>query len=263
MSDTLETYIPAQAGEMTFWRVLRAYVCEAQHETRRMFRTPVFTLVFLCLPVLLYLLFGLVIVGQNPNAAAGSTEFLFVGFVVVGIMGPGLFGFGQIVANEREQGLVQFKRALPMPTGAYLFAKLFMAMTFAAFVVATLLVAGGFTSIQLTMASCFRLAAAGILGAIPFAAIGFLIGVHTSSRGAIAIVNVVYQVMMHMSGLFFVLPGVLLSIAPIWPTYHLQQIMFFELGLPTHGSLWGHVAALLAMTLICTVIAWRRLKRSG
>lgn len=258
-----QTYIPAQAGEMAPWRVLRTYFCEAGYETRRMFRTPVFTLVFLCLPVLLYLLFGLVIIDQNSKSTSGLAEFLYIGFIVFGIMGPGLFGFGQIVANEREQGLVRFKRALPMPTGAYLFAKLFMAMTFATIVVATLLLAGAFTSIKLDLATCIWLAAAGILGSIPFAAIGFLIAVHTSSRGAIAIVNVVYQLMMHMSGLFFVLPGVLLSIAPIWPTHHLQQIMFFQLGLATHGSLWGHIAALLAMTLICGTFAWRQLGRAG
>ena len=36
---------------------------------------------------------------------------------------PGLFGFGVSLAFEREQGLLTFKQALPMPPGAYLLAR--------------------------------------------------------------------------------------------------------------------------------------------
>jgi len=49
-------------------------------------------------------------------------------------MAPGLFGFGVPIAIEREQGLMNLKRALPMPANAYMAAKMLTAIVFAAFV---------------------------------------------------------------------------------------------------------------------------------
>jgi len=42
-------------------------------------------------------------------------------------------------------------------------------------------------------------AAVGILGALPFCAIGLFFGVRTTSRSAPAFVNIMYQIMMHVS----------------------------------------------------------------
>ena len=44
-------------------RVLRAYLTEAKYECLRMLRAPSFGVIFLSLPVLLYLLFGVVLFG--------------------------------------------------------------------------------------------------------------------------------------------------------------------------------------------------------
>ena len=39
-----------------------------------------------------------------------------------------------VVAEDREQGLLTLKRAMPMPRGAYLFAKMAMAVLFPSFI---------------------------------------------------------------------------------------------------------------------------------
>jgi ABC-2 type transport system permease protein len=244
-------------------RLLRAYFTEAKYETVRMFRTPAFAIPFLGLPVLLYLLFAVALFGAAIRNDVNAGLFMFAAFALFGVMGPGIFGFGMLVANEREHGLLTLKRALPMPPPAYLIAKLLMAMLFAAIVMATMFAVIPLGHLHLSLAQYFALAAVGILGALPFCAIGLFIGVRASSSGAPAFVNIIYQVMMHASGLFYPLPKFLRAIAPVWPTYHLQQLFFRIVGVPSQGSAITHIAVLAGVTLVLTLFAVRRLARKG
>jgi ABC-2 type transport system permease protein len=68
---------------------------------------------------------------------------------------------------------------------------------------------------------------------------------------------------MHVSGLFYPLPKFLRAIAPVWPTYHLQQLFFTAIGLPSQGSAITHAVVLVALTFVLTVLAVRRLALKG
>jgi ABC-2 type transport system permease protein len=229
----------------------------------RMLRTPAFAIPFLGLPALLYLLFGVVIFGASIRNDPQAGLFIFAAFALFGVMGPGMFGFGMLVAGEREHGLLTLKRALPVPPPAYLVAKLLMALMFAVIVTATMLAVLPLGHLKLTAIQLFAAAAVSILGALPFCAIGLFIGVRTTSRSAPAFVNIIYQVMMHVSGLFYPLPKFLRAIAPVWPTYHLQQLFFSAIGMPSQGSAITHAAVLVALTFVLTVLAVRRLALKG
>lgn len=244
-------------------RPFRAYFTEAKYETIRMLRTPAFAIPFLALPALLYLLFAVVIFGAAVRNDPQAGLFLFAAFALFGVMGPGIFGFGMLVAGEREHGLLILKRALPMPPPAYLLAKLFMAVMFAVLIIASMLLVLPLGHLHLSVGQIFGAAAVCILGSLPFCAIGLFIGVLTTSRSAPAFVNILYQVMMHLSGLFYPLPKFLRTIAPIWPTFHLQQIFFRVVGLPSRGSATGHIAFLAILTVVLTLVAIRRLARKG
>jgi ABC-2 type transport system permease protein len=248
---------------MSARRLLNAYLMEAKYETVRMLRTPAFAIPFLGLPALLYLLFGVVIFGAAVRNDAQAGLFIFAAFALFGVMGPGMFGFGMLVAGEREHGLLTFKRALPMPPPAYLVAKLLMALIFAIIVTGTMLAVLPLGHLKLTVGQLFAAAAVSILGALPFCAIGLFIGVLTNSRSAPAFVNILYQVMMHLSGLFYPLPKFLRAIAPVWPTYHLQQLFFGAIGVPSQGSAITHVAVLVLLTFVLTFFAVRRLAVKG
>jgi ABC-2 type transport system permease protein len=248
---------------MSASRLLNAYFTEAKYETVRMLRTPAFAIPFLGLPALLYLLFGVVIFGAAIRNDPQAGLFIFAAFALFGVMGPGMFGFGMLVAGEREHGLLTLKRALPMPPPAYLVAKLLMAVMFAVIVTATMLAVLPLGHLKLTVGQLLAAATVSILGALPFCAIGLFIGVRTTSRSAPAFVNIIYQVMMHVSGLFYPLPKFLRAIAPVWPTYHLQQLFFSAIGVPSQGSAITHVAVLVALTVVLTLVAVRRLALKG
>lgn len=256
----------AIAVTMTPSRLARAYVVEAGYESLRMLRAPAFAIPFLVLPVVIYLLFGVAMAGpqiaKNPRVA----DFLFVGFTTMAVMGPALFGMGVTLATERENGLLRLKRALPVPPGAYLLSKLGMAMFFA--VVATLvMVVTASLAGQLTLTASQVLAVCSVLvvGALPFCAIGLLIGTFVGGGAAPAVLNLVYLPMMWLSGLFVPLPAFLQKWAVIWPAFHLAQLGGAAGGITRSAGfpLQASVGVLVAVTIVCTAAAARRLARRG
>jgi ABC-2 type transport system permease protein len=265
MSGTPPTMAVAAPGRlaMSRGRLLGAYLAEARYETLRLLRTPAFAIPFLGLPALLYLLFAVVIFGPAVGKDPHTGIFIFIGFSVFGVMGPGIFGFGMAVAVEREQGLLRFKRALPMPPAAYLLAKMLMALLFGMMVMVTMIAVLPLGHIHVGLGRALALALINVLGSLPFCAIGLFIGTRTTSRSAPAFTNVAYQLMMHVSGIFYPLPRFLRMIAPAWPSYHLQQINFVVLGASAQGTPLVHATVLAGVTWLLTAISIRRLARVG
>jgi len=135
-----------------------------------MLRSPAFAIPFLCLPAALYLLFAVLLFGAALRSDPKGAMFVFAGFDIFGVMGPGIFGFGVVVAMEREQGLLALKRALPMPPAAYLAAKLCMAMLFGVIVTATMIAAAlTLGHLPLNAGQCFTLVGVNVLGGFRFA----------------------------------------------------------------------------------------------
>jgi ABC-2 type transport system permease protein len=269
MNATLTTKLVFEpTGPMPLGRILRAYLAEARSEFMQMLRAPAFAFPFLVLPPALYLLFGVLFAGQSPESQANPAiaTYLLSGFCAFGVMGPGIFGFGIGLAMERDQGVLKLKRALPLPAGAHLVAKMLMSVAFAALatglVVSAALIAG---KVLLDTGALLGLAAVMIAGAVPFCAIGLLIGAYSTSGAAPAIANLVYLPGMWLSGLFFPLPEVLRPWAVIWPAFHLNQTALGVAGVEEFSfvapALTG--AVLVGITVLCGGLALRRLARVG
>ena len=196
----------AEAPAMPGSRIRRAYLIEAKYECLRMLRSPAFAGPFLLLPAGLYLLFGALLFGdaiaKDPKAAA----YMFLGFSVMGVMGPGLFGFGITVATEREQGLLQLRRALPAPPAASLLAKMLMAMLFVAIIMASMAAVAPLGHFQLPAVPMLSLSLVCVAGALPFCALGFFVGSLASAKSAPAFVNLFYLPMIYLSGILFPMP---------------------------------------------------------
>jgi ABC-2 type transport system permease protein len=247
---------------MTLGRLVRAYLSDAKYESLRLLRTPAFSIPILAMPILFYTFFGVLLAGARAHGPMAN--LMFVGWTVYGVMGPGLFGFGILVAVERNQGLLTFKRALPMPAGSYLSSKLMMAYIFAVVVMAMLVTAGvTLGHVTLSPRQLVTIAAVMSTGVIPACAVGLFIGTWAPASSAAAFANIVYLGMAFLSGLFFPLPPALQAFRPIWPTYHLMQLAMASAGLPSHGSAWGHVGVLVAVSVGLTALAARKLARMG
>ncbi|HUD42932.1 MAG TPA: ABC transporter permease [Dokdonella sp.] len=241
--------------------MLRPYLLEAKYEFLRLLRTPSYVLPTLLFPPLFYVLFGVLLGGGRGGAEAA--RYLLATYGVFGIVGSALFGFGVNIAIEREQGLLTYKRALPVPPGALLVAKMVMAMAFAS-IISLLLAVLAFTlaGVRLAPSQWALLWLVNVLGTLPFCAMGLLIGTVVSGQASPAVVNIVYLPMSFLSGLWIpltLLPGMFAQLAPIWPAYHLGQIALKVVGRDAGGSLAVHLLILAVLTAAFFALARRRL----
>ena len=242
---------------------LRCYVLEARCEFLRLLRAPSFAVPTLVFPPMFYLLFGVLLAGPHGAGKAGS--YLLATYGVFGVMAPGLFGFGVAMALDRERGFLALKRALPMPPGAMLLAKMAMAMVFAAMISIILasiaLTLGHVALAPLQLAELF---AVNVLGVLPFCAIGLYIGTAVSGQGAPAVINLLYLPMAFLAGLWMplsMLPPLFKTLAPVWPAYHLSQVALAVVGLDNGGRVLVHVFVLAAVSVLFFLLARRRLAR--
>ena len=252
----------AVASEMPPRRVLGAYLEEARSECLRYMRAPGFMLPIMLFPGMFYLVFGVLMARPGAPDAA---RYLLASYSVFGVMSPGLFGFGVSLAIERDGGLLTYKRALPMPPGAYLLGKMLMAMLAAGAVVVLLLGLSQLAHVALSPIQIGALLLTGMLGVLPFCAMGMFIGTLIKGQGAPGMLNLVYLPMSFLSGLWFplpMLPKFLQQLAPIWPSYHLDMLALAAVGMQ-QGPLLSHVLILLGFTAAFLLLAARRLRRHG
>lgn len=244
-------------------RTLPAYLLEARFEFLRLLRTPSFAFPTLMFPPLFYLLFGLLLNHGNGGAA----HYLFATYSVFGVMAPSLFGFGVAIAIEREKGWLALKRVAPMPPGAYLLAKLAMAMMCAAIIYLTLAaMAYALGGVWQGLSQWLALGVVSVGGALPMCALGLMIGARANASAAPAFVNLIYLPMAFLSGLWMplsILPKLLGQIAPLWPTWHLGQLALMVVGQVPASGIAGHLLWLAAFTAAGFLIARRWLARAG
>jgi len=260
MSEVLSIPLPAATATMSRRRVVGAYLAEIRSECLRYLRSPGFILPMTLFSTVFYLMFGVLL---NHGDAS---RYLLASYCAFGIIGPGLFGFGVSLAIERDGGLLTLKRALPMPPGAYLLGKMVMAMIAASVVVALLLLMGIFLAqVDLSWRQMLALLMTGAFGVLPFCALGMFVGTLLKGQGAPGLLNLVYLPMAFLSGLWLplsMLPRVLQQVAPVWPSYHLNQLTQAAVGL-NHGPLLGHVLVLGGFAVAFLWLAARRLSRHG
>ncbi len=244
-------------------RVLAAYVQETRAECLRYLRSPSFLLPTLLFPAVFFLMFGVVLGSHN---SADAPRFLQASYSTNGVMAPGLFGFGLSLALQRDNGLLTLKRAMPMPPAAYLLGKMVMAMLMAALIAGLLqTLAIAFANVQLHPVQMLQLAGVCIFGALPFCALGLLLGTLVKGHGAPAVVNLLYLPMAFMSGLWFplsMLPPLVRNLAPLWPSFHLNALAQTALGFDV-GSAWPHAVWLVVFSVAVFAIAAWRLRRHG
>jgi len=242
---------------------LAILLSETRMEFLRLLRAPAFSVPVITFPLLFYVLFGVVMVPHN--AGEPVLRQIFANFTVFGVMAPGLFGLGVTLAIERDRGLLQLKRALPLPPSAYLGAKLLMAMSFSAIVSLLLMViAVTVGQVVLALTQWLTLFALAVVGALPFCGLGLLIGTLVKGQAAPALINLIYLPMSFLSGVLIplqALPHALAVAAPIWPCYHLSQLAQAAVGGTSASGVATHILALIGMASVLFGIALRRWAR--
>ena len=244
--------------------ILRVFLVEARMECLRLARAPSFAVPIILFPLMFYALFGLVLGGHGHAPDSQVARHMLASYVAFGAIAPGLFGVGITLALDRDRGLLRLKRALPMPPGVYLAAKLVTAVVFATLVsVLLMLLAATAGKVVLELVQWVSLLILAMLGVIPFCGLGLMVGTLVKGQAAPAVLNLIYVPMSFLAGLWVplsALPHVLSQWAPVWPAYHLAQLAQYVVGEGGTDFL-PHVLDLVGMAALFFAVARRGLRR--
>ena len=239
---------------------------ETRYEFLKLLRAKTFSLSILGFPVMFYVLFGL----SNRHVVFGGVsiaKLLLAGYSCFGLVGAALFGIGVGMATERSVGWLEVKRASPMPPAAYLVAKCITAIAFGLLIVSVLVVLGVlFGDVHLSAVELSHMMLVTVAGSLPFAAMGLLLAQIVPAAAASGIVNLLYLPMSFVSGLWMPienLPHFVQRIAPLFPTYHLAQLMMTVFGYQRPGgTILGHCLNLAGFTALMLLLSWRVFERA-
>lgn len=248
--------------------MLRSYFLEAKYELLKAWRMPAFAIPTLAFPLFFYGLFGLTFSARGGPGGLHMASYLIATYGAFGVMGPSLFNFGVGVAAERGQGWLLLKRATPMPPLAYFLGKIATAMVFGAIVLFMMWGMGSvFGGVRFAAAEILKLFAVIVFGAIPFSALGLLIGFVAGPNSAPAIVNLIYLPTSFLSGMWIpimMLPKFLQKLAQFLPAYHFAQLATGSIGQSQGGNPLFHALVLAGFTLVCLGLArWAYLRDDG
>jgi len=258
MASTSAT-LTSVVSPMPLDRNLFIFLKEAKYEFLKYLRIPLYSLSTVMLPVMFYVLFGLLMGRQGRAGQIGVSTYLMATYGTFGVMGASLFANGVGVASDRGLGWMQVKRASPMPPFAYFFAKFVVSMIFSSIIIVLLLTLGTlFGGVRTPTITALSLLATLVFGAIPFCAMGLAIGYFAGPNSAPALVNMIYLPLSFASGLWFpieALPKFLQNAATFLPPYHLAQLALQVVGGGRGGLNSVHWKFLVGFTLLCLGIA--------
>ncbi|CAM5183893.1 ABC transporter permease [Alishewanella longhuensis] len=235
------------------------YRKEAWYDLLSILRTPGFVIPSLAFPVVFYVFFGVMF------NRGGASAYMLVTYGCFGIMGPAMFNFAMNIASDRAHGWLTLKRLSPMPVLAYLLAKFTTALVFSLVIVALLFtIAAVFAEVRLDLWQWVLLAVVLLLGTLPFALVGLILGLTLSDKAAPAVVNLVYLPMALLSGLWLpihMLPSLLQQASWIWPSYHLSQVGLKVIGMDQGHALSIHLLLLTLSSILLAMVAVWSFKR--
>ena len=243
----------------------RCYALEGKYEFLRVLRTPAFAVPTLLFPPLFYLLFGDPVWQcrwRLPGKRLSARD-------LQRIRRDGRRACSASASASRSNASAAGWRSSasqPMPPGAYLLAKMAMAMLFALIISISRSWHCTLGGVRLPAAAWLLLGVVAVLGVLPFCALGLLIGSRVNASAAPAVINLIYLPMAFLSGLWMplaILPPFIAKIAPLWPAYHLGRLALGAVGQAPGESWPPHVIALAAVTIVFVALARRRLARAG
>lgn len=232
----------------------------------RTVRSRRFFVLSLAFPLGLYFLIAVPSRGVTDLAGTGlpAPLYFMTGMAAFGAIAASLSS-GVRIAGDRAAGWTRQLRLTPLPPRAYLRSKIITSYAMALLAIALLFAAGVALGVQLPASAWLRMTLLMIVGLMPFAALGIVLG-HVLSTDAIGpAMGGLTSLLAMLAGAWFPLGhGVLAAIAQWLPSYWLVQASRVALdgtGWPPQGwlvvALWSVALAALAR------YAYRRDTRRG
>jgi len=215
-------------------------------EILRTLRNARFLIMLLAFPVLLYVIYA-----KQHGTSQGLTvaSLLLVSMAVYSGMGSAMFASGPQLARERQNGWMRQLRISPISTRGWFAAKLAQSiLLIIPGLLALVALALTYGHVHLAAGRLGLLVLVLVLGAIPFCALGLVIGLMFDGQTAQVAQMITLLVLAFLGGIFIQwssLPHAMQLIGKALPSYHLAQLGW--------NAAAGHA---LGMTDIAALAAW-------
>jgi ABC-2 type transport system permease protein len=208
-----------------------------RYELLRTFRNRRFVILSLGFPLVLYFM----IAGANKNVAdlggsgLSAPLYFMVGLASFGTMNA-VLAAGARIASDRTLGWNRQLRITPLSTRAYFRAKIVTGYTMAIATILLLYAAGMSLGVSMSAGDWVRMTGLMLVGLVPFAALGVLLGHLFSSDSIGPVMGGTVALLAFLGGSWFPIgDGVLRDIAQVLPSYWLVQASHVALG----ANGWG------------------------
>ncbi len=226
-----------------------------RYELLRTFRNRRFYLFSLGFPLVLY---WVIAAPQRNNHNIGGTGISFPLYYMVGLASFGtmaaMISTGARIAGERQVGWTRQLRISPLRPRAYFRAKVVTAYVMALLSLALLYASGAALGVSLSAQRWAAMTALILVGLLPFAALGILIGHLVTTDSVGPIMGGLVSILAFVSGTWFpITSGFLYRFGPFLPSWWLVQAS--RTAINGHGwgargwitvAAWSVVLALLA-----------------
>jgi ABC-2 type transport system permease protein len=234
--------VPARTG--------RVLVSELREELLAVIREPTTLFFTVAMPVGFFAMY-LGLWGNDTDGTTTVAAMMLATFGAFGVIGVNLMTPGIGVAEDRERGWLRVKRVSATPLAVTIAAKVLACLPHA------LGVLGAMSALALVLAppglsagTWARVVVVLVLGGLPFALIGLIVGFLASPNATTAILMALYLPSSVASGLWMpldMLPDMVARFAPALPTYHLGQLALAQVN---GGAGLDHAAALLGFAAL-------------
>jgi ABC-2 type transport system permease protein len=233
----------------------------AKYEIVRTFRNRRFFVFSIGFPLVLFF----VIAGPNRNehdfAGSGLPAALYymIGLTAFGTMNT-VLSTGTRIAGERAAGWNRQLRLTPLSTRAYFRTKVLVAYLLALITIAVLYASGISLGVHLTAGEWVRMTGLVLVGLVPFAALGVLMGHLLTTDSIGPAMGGTTALLSLLGGVWFpITSGTMHDIAEALPSYWLVQASHVSIGGGGWGTLGWFVVA--TWTLVLTAAAARVYQR--
>lgn len=187
----------------------------------------VFTFAF---PIVMLVLFASVFGGDTKDGGITAAQLYVPSMIAAGVMSTSFLSLGVSIAVERQLKQLRRLRSTPMPPAAYFLGKVWLVLVTSVLETAALVAVGSLLYGVDPPTDPGRLLALGwilLLGLVACSLLGFAISaVPKTAQSASSVVNLPFQVLQFISGVYVVITGLpdwLLNIAALFPLKWLAQ----------------------------------------
>ncbi|VDG97078.1 ABC-type transport system involved in multi-copper enzyme maturation, permease component [Lysinibacillus sphaericus] len=191
-------------------------------EALRVFRNRYFIFWSLIMPIVFYVFYTKFLVQNVGDPKLWEKHFL-MSMAVFSVMGSSIMTLGLRLVQERNQGWTTYLKTTPVSGAVYFIAKMAGQTAVHVFTIVIIFVSGGLINGISMPASEWVAAGVWILmGAVPFLALGGLVGTMKKSDTASGVSNLIYLALAVAGGMWMPiesLPGLLQKMASWLPSY--------------------------------------------